>query len=64
LVRLKSADIVDSSVAGDIVRVAVRFEAELAEGAAGIRETRERWTFERDSRSRDPNWLLSAVAQA
>jgi predicted lipid-binding transport protein (Tim44 family) len=64
LVRLKSADIVDSSVSGDIVRVAVRFEAELAEGAAGIRETRERWTFERDSRSRDPNWLLSAVSQA
>jgi predicted lipid-binding transport protein (Tim44 family) len=64
LVRLKSADIIDSSVAGETLRVAVRFEAELAEGASGIRETRERWTFEREIRSSDPTWLLSSVAQA
>lgn len=64
LVRLRSAEVIDGSVVGDTVRVAVRFEAELAEGAAGIRETKERWTFERDVRSRDPNWLLSGVAQA
>lgn len=64
LVRLKSAEVIDGSVAGDLVRVSVRFEAELAEGAAGIRETRERWTFERDVRSADPNWQLSGVAQA
>jgi predicted lipid-binding transport protein (Tim44 family) len=64
LVRLKGADIVDSAVSGDILRVAVRFEAELAEGQSGIRETRERWTFEREVRSSDPTWLLSSVAQA
>lgn len=64
LVRLKSAEIVDGGVFGETLRVAVRFEAELAEGVAGIRETRERWTFERDARSRDPNWLLAGVAQA
>lgn len=64
LVRLKSAEIIDGGVTGDTLRVAVRFEAELAEGVAGIRETRERWAFERDIRSRDPNWLLAGVAQA
>jgi predicted lipid-binding transport protein (Tim44 family) len=64
LVRLRAAEIVDAQVNGDMARVAVRFEAELAEGAHGIRETKEKWTFERDVRSRDPNWLLAAVAQA
>lgn len=64
LVRLKSAEVVDARMEGDVARVAVRFEAELAEGAVGLRETKERWTFERDVRSRDPNWRLSSVAQA
>ncbi len=64
LVRLKSAEVVDARMEGDVARVSVRFEAELAEGAYGLRETKERWTFERDVRSRDPNWRLSSVAQA
>jgi predicted lipid-binding transport protein (Tim44 family) len=64
LVRLKSAELADARMEGDVARVAVRFEAELAEGAVGLRDTKERWTFERDVRSRDPNWRLSAVAQA
>ena len=64
LVRMKSAEIADARMEGDLARVAVRFEAELAEGAYGLRDTRERWTFERDVRSRDPNWRLSSVAQA
>ncbi|MDX2235283.1 MAG: Tim44/TimA family putative adaptor protein [Hyphomonadaceae bacterium] len=64
LVRLKTAELVDARLEGDIARIAVRFEAELAEGAYGLRETKERWTFERDVRSRDPNWRLSSVAQA
>jgi predicted lipid-binding transport protein (Tim44 family) len=64
LVRLKSAEIADARMEGDIARVAVRFEAELAEGAYGLRDTKEKWTFERDVRSRDPNWRLSSVAQA
>jgi predicted lipid-binding transport protein (Tim44 family) len=64
LVRLKSAELVDARMEGEVARVAVKFEAELAEGAYGMRETRERWTFERDVRSRDPNWRLSSVAQA
>ena len=64
LVRLKTAEIADARMEGDIARVAVRFEAELAEGAHGLRDTREKWTFERDVRARDPNWRLSSVAQA
>ena len=64
LVRLKAAEIDDARMEGDVARVAVRFEAELAEGAYGLRDTKERWTFERDVRSRDPNWRLSSVAQA
>lgn len=64
LVRLKNAEILDARVADEVAKVQVRFEAELAEGATGIRETNEKWTFERAVRSRDPNWLLSAVAQA
>ncbi|MEJ0022738.1 MAG: Tim44/TimA family putative adaptor protein [Alphaproteobacteria bacterium] len=56
LVRLKNVEIADADLDGQIARVAVRFEAELAEGAHGIRDTRERWTFERDVTSQDPNW--------
>lgn len=64
LIRLKTAEITDARVEDSIARIAVRFEAELAEGEHGLRETKERWTFERDVRSRDPNWRLSGVAQA
>jgi len=64
LVRLRSAEVVDADLQGDTARVTVKFEAELAEGAHGVRDARERWTFERDVRSSDPNWLLSRVAAA
>lgn len=64
LVRLKTAEIVDASLQNDIAHITVKFEAELAEGAHGVRDARERWTFERDVRSQDPNWLLSRVAAA
>lgn len=64
LVRLKTGEIVDADLAGDIARVTVRFEAELAEGAHGVRDAREKWTFERDVRSADPNWRLARVSAA
>ena len=38
--------------------------AELAEGVHGVRDAREKWTFERDIRSSDPNWRLARVAAA
>ena len=64
LVRLKTADLAEAELDGVTARVAVRYEAELAEGAHGLRDTKERWTFERDTSSRDPNWRLAGVAQA
>lgn len=64
LVRLKNAEIIDADLQGEVARVTVRFEAELAEGAHGVRDAREKWTFERDVRSADPNWRLSRVAAA
>ncbi len=64
LVRLKSAEIIDAGLENDIARVAVKFEAELAEGAHGVRDAREKWTFERDVRTADPNWRLARVSAA
>jgi predicted lipid-binding transport protein (Tim44 family) len=64
LVRLKTAEIVDAALEGDTARVTVKFEAELAEGAHGVRDARERWTFERNVRAADPNWLLARVQAA
>lgn len=64
IVRLKSAEIDDAGMSGDTAQVVVKFEAELAEGATGVRDARERWTFERNVRSSDPNWLLSRVQAA
>lgn len=64
LVRLRTAEIVEADLQGDTARVTVKFEAELAEGAHGVRDARERWTFERNVRSSDPNWLLSRVQAA
>lgn len=64
LVRLRSAEIADASLEGSTARVTVKFEAELAEGAHGVRDAREKWTFERDVRGQDPNWLLARVTAA
>jgi len=64
LIRLRQAELVESDVDGSVGYVVVRFEAQLAEGETDVRETKERWTFERDLRSKDPTWRLTAVAQA
>ena len=64
LVRLRSADLAGAELAGDTARVTVKFESELAEGAHGVRDAHERWTFERVVRAADPNWRLARVAAA
>ena len=64
LVRLKSAELVGAELADQVARVMVKFESELAEGAHGVRDAHERWTFERLIRSTDPNWRLARVAAA
>ena len=71
--RLVSVDppvIVEAGLENGAAEVTVRFEADIAavtrnaegEVVAGSMsdavQTRERWTFRRDLKSRDPNWLL------
>lgn len=64
LVRLRRAELVQAGLENSIAQVTVKFEAELAEGAHGVRDAREKWTFERDVRSPDPNWRLARVTAA
>lgn len=64
LVRLKIAEIVEAALVNTTARVAVKFEAELAHGLHGIRDTLEKWTFERDVHSKDPTWQLAKVGAA
>ena len=70
LVALDPPVIVEAGVEHGAAEVTVRFEADIAavtrnakdEVVAGSMsdavQTRERWTFRRDLKSRDPNWLL------
>ena len=70
LVATRSAELVDAGMAGSQARVTVRFTSEqinLTRDAAGdvvegdprqIDTVVDLWTFERDTRSRDPNWQL------
>jgi predicted lipid-binding transport protein (Tim44 family) len=64
LLRVKSAEALSAELEGETARVVVKFESELAEGAVGVRDAREKWTFERIVRSPDPNWRLARVAAA
>src|SRR5205085_4204558 len=54
--------------AGDLAKITVRFLAEMRSRSKGPegeavddRRTAELWTFERNLKSRDPNWLLINV---
>lgn len=64
LLRVKSAEALSAELEGETARIVVKFESELAEGAVGVRDAKERWTFERSVRSPDPNWRLARVAAA
>jgi len=73
LVRIDNARITDAALTGGTAQITVLFEADIAaitrdaEGTviAGSMEdaipTREAWTFERDLRSRNPDWILVAT---
>ena len=57
--------------AGDLARLTVRFLAEFRNRSKGPegeavedRRTAELWTFERNLKSRDPNWILIHVGAA
>jgi predicted lipid-binding transport protein (Tim44 family) len=76
LVRLSGAKIDDAELDGRMARVKVAFDAELntvlrdAEGVvvegdpSRTRPAHEVWTFERDVKARDPNWMLAKVSRA
>ena len=61
LMRLKDASIEDADMKGSVAEISVLFKAELSNGEY-VSQTSELWTFERDIKSRDPNWLLSDVS--
>jgi predicted lipid-binding transport protein (Tim44 family) len=70
LVGIRSADIVGLRMAGRMAEVTVKFVTEQvnvlrdADGkpvdgeAASVQKLTDLWTFSRDTRNRDPNWLL------
>ena len=70
LVATRSAEVVAAGMSGSRARVTVRFESdqinvtrntagELVDGdPSRIDQVVDLWTFERDTRSRDPNWQL------
>ncbi len=70
LIGIRSAEVVEAGMSGTRARIAVRFVSEqinitrdadgrVVEGAPGKPEdVIDIWTFERDTRSADPNWEL------
>jgi predicted lipid-binding transport protein (Tim44 family) len=75
LVGIKSADIVEARMDGRMALVTVKFVSEqinVTRDAAGtvvegdpqqIATVTDVWTFARNTRSRDPNWLLVATSE-
>lgn len=71
LLQPPRADFESVKVTGDLVKAAVRFLTELrtrSNGPSGEmtedRRTAEIWTFQRNLKSRDPNWVLVNVDPA
>jgi predicted lipid-binding transport protein (Tim44 family) len=64
LVRLRQARIAEASVdAGNMARVLVSFESDLSDGE-NMRSAKEIWTFKRQLKIDNPNWLLDEVTTA
>ncbi len=61
VIRISEAKIIDAELSGKVARIDVAFATNLADGGDGLRATDEIWSFERETDSRNPNWLLSAV---
>jgi predicted lipid-binding transport protein (Tim44 family) len=70
LMAIRSADLVEAELRGSTARIGIRFTSEqvnvirdgsgkVLEGDPGTaEEVVDLWTFERDTRSADPNWTL------
>lgn len=64
LLRLRKAEISDASLAQDgMARVTVHFESELGDGETTVK-AKELWTFMRQTKNDDPNWILDDVDTA
>lgn len=64
LLRIRKAEITDASLDSDgMARVTVHYESELGDGETTTKAS-ELWTFMRQTRSSDPNWLLDDVDTA
>lgn len=76
LVRIETAAITAAALEGRVARISVRFDADIAaitrdtEGnviagsLSDAVETHDVWTFEREIRSADPNWILVDTDEA
>jgi len=61
LLRIRKAEIADASLGDDgMARVTVLYESELGDGETTTKAA-ELWTFMRQTKSTDPNWLLDDV---
>jgi len=63
LLRIRKLEIDDAELDGNTARVMIRYEAELGDGV-NTRTARDIWTFKRNVKSSDPNWLLDDVETA
>ncbi len=73
VVSIDDATIVGAQLAGSLAQLKVRFAAKLASvtrdaqgevvdgSATAVADHIDLWTFARDIRSRDPNWMLTAT---
>ncbi|MCE2509521.1 MAG: Tim44 domain-containing protein [Alphaproteobacteria bacterium] len=73
ITKISDAEVSDATLAGNIGRIVVRFFSEqikftrnkdgaIIEGDPNtVRSITDTWTFERDLRSRNPNWTLVAT---
>lgn len=74
--RISESELLESRRDGDIVRVKVRFKADISTETKDsdgkvvsgdltrLTPVEEIWTFEKDADSRDPNWKLAGVRTA
>ena len=63
LLRIRKLEFEDAELDGNTARVMMRYEAELGDGER-TRTAKDIWTFKRDVRSSDPNWVLDDVETA
>ena len=73
ITAIKSADIVDAGMNGRSAEITVKFLSDMISvlrdpagenvgGQPQEREVTDIWTFARDTRARDPNWMLIATS--